>query len=271
MQTRCPIEFPVVRTLAHAPNAPTVLLIHGFLDDLTVWDGVIDGLGDNVATVRYDLPEFGRRAETARDTSAITLAALAAEAGALIDSITGPVIVVGQSLGSQVAELAAAAHPDRVTGLVLLTPVPLGGTHLPGDVVAQFHALDGDSIAQRAARTAISPHLSDDQLDRLTDIGRHLVPGVAAHYVDVWNDGAADAPATSAFPGPALVIRGGVDGFVTGELADAIASRFGEPDVRTIESGGHWLHVEFPDAVAAMILDFADSVQVTKCERRSPA
>ncbi len=271
MQIRCLIEFPVVRTSAHDPNAPTVLLIHGFLDDLTVWDGMVDGLGDKVATVRYDLPEFGRRAGTARDTSAITLAALAAEAGAVIDSIAGPVIVVGQSLGSQIAELVAAAHPDRVTGLVLLTPVPLGGTHLPDDAVAQFRALDGDSAAQRLSRAAISPHLTDAQLDRLTDIGRHLVPGVAAHYVDVWNNGAAGAPAVSASAGPVLVIRGGADGFVTGELADAIASRFGRPDVRTIESGGHWLHVEFPDAVAAMILDFADSVQVTTCERQSPA
>lgn len=257
MQTCHPIGFPVVRSLAHGPDAPTVLLIHGFLDDLSVWDGVIDGLGDEVATVRYDLPEFGRRAGTVTDTSAITLAALAAEAGAVIDSIAGPVIVVGQSLGSQVAELAAAAHPDQVRGLVLLTPVPLGGTHLPAEVVAQFQSTDGDSAAQRAARGAISPHLDDAQLDRLTDIGRHLAPGVAAHYVDVWNNGVADAPATSAYRGPVLVIRGGADGFVTAELVDAIAGRFVDAEIRTIESGGHWLHVEFPEAVAAMIQDFA--------------
>ena len=56
----------------------------------------------------------------------------------ILEGIDGPVIVVGQSLGTQVAELVAAQHSDQVRGLVLLTPVPLGGTQLPDEVVAPF-------------------------------------------------------------------------------------------------------------------------------------
>ena len=36
--------FPVTRTPANAAGAPTVLLIHGFLDDASVWDGVVTAL-----------------------------------------------------------------------------------------------------------------------------------------------------------------------------------------------------------------------------------
>ena len=155
-------------------------------------------------------------------------------------------IVVGQSLGTQVAELVAAQHQDRVRGLVLLTPVPLGGTQLPDEVVAPFAALGGDRVAQRRLRAELSPHLSEEQLDRLTDVGAVVAADVTAHYVDLWNTGVRNAPATSAFGGPVLIIRGGADGFVTEQLVDAISSRFVDPEVKVIDKGGHWLHVEYP-------------------------
>jgi esterase len=252
--------FHVTHTSATTPGAPVVLMIHGFLDDATVWDDLVEALSGEVGAVRYDLPGFGTRrgsVDTARGT---TLASLAAEAGAIIEQLDGPVIVVGQSLGTQVAELVAAQHQDRVHGLVLLTPVPLGGTQLPAEVLAPFAALSGDRDAQRRARAQLSPHLGEDQLDRLVDIGAVVTPGVAAHFAGLWNTGVPDAPATSAFDGPVLVIRGGADGFVTEQLVDAISSRFPDAEVQVIDKGGHWLHVEYAEKVAAMILDFADGV-----------
>ena len=100
--------FPVTRTPANATAAPTVLLIHGFLDDASVWDGLVDCLGGEVGAVRYDLPGFGRRIGSVEEARGATLESLAAEAGAIIERIDGPVIVVGQSPGTQVAELVAA-------------------------------------------------------------------------------------------------------------------------------------------------------------------
>ena len=34
--------FPVTRTKVNTAGAPTVLLIHGFLDDASVWDSLVD-------------------------------------------------------------------------------------------------------------------------------------------------------------------------------------------------------------------------------------
>ena len=76
----------------------------------------------------------------------------------------------------------------------------------------------------------LSPHLSEDQLDRLADVGAVVAADVTARYVDVWNNGVRNAPATSRFGGPVLIIRGGADGFVTQQLIDAISPRFVEPD-----------------------------------------
>ncbi len=254
------IKLPVIRTLAYTAGAPTVLLIHGFLDDATVWEGLVDFLGGEVAAVRYDLPGFGTRSGSVADGRHTTLESLAAEAGDIVEAINGPMIVAGQSMGTLVAELVAAQHPDRVRGLVLLTPVPLGGTRLPDEVVAPFRALGGDRDAQRRLRTELAPNLAAEQLDRLVEIGSPVAEDVIAHYVGVWNGGLSDAPATSAFRGPVLIIRGGADAFVTEELVDAISPRFNQAEVKVIDTGGHWVHVECPAAVATMILDFADAI-----------
>lgn len=243
-------------------TAPTLLLIHGFLDAASVWDGFVDAIGGELATVRYELPGFGDRRGSA-DAAAVTLETLAAEAGAVLGGIDGPVIVVGQSLGTQVAELVAAQHPTQVRGLVLITPVPLGGTRLPDDAIAPFKALGGDREGQRAARMALSPHLDPKRLDALVTLGSLVDPDVAAHYVDVWNDGLHDAPPRSGYQGPVLIVRGGSDGFVTEQLVDDISPRFYGAELEVVDAGGHWVHVEYPDAVAAAVLDFADSVTAT--------
>jgi hypothetical protein len=47
---------------------------------------------------------------------------------------------------------------------------------------------------------------------------------------------------------------------VTEQLAGAVAGRFGDVREHVIDQGGHWLHVEYPDTVAAMILEFKDAV-----------
>jgi pimeloyl-ACP methyl ester carboxylesterase len=248
------------RTSANTDGAPTLLFIHGFLDDATIWDGVIAALDRAVSTVAYDLPGFGSRVAMVADPDAVSLEFLAAEAGEILNGIDTPVIVVGQSMGTQIAEMVAARHPDRVEGLVLLTPVPLGGTHLIDEEMAPFRNLANDSGAQRAARSALSPGLVPQQLDRLVATGAAVSPEVVARYADVWNGGLKEAPEKSEYAGPVLVIRGGIDAFVTEELASAVESRFADVREYVIDGGGHWLHVEYPNTVAATIRGFNDVI-----------
>ena len=255
------VGFTVTHTPPNTSGAPTVLLIHGFLDDASVWDGFVDSLGGELASVRYDLPGFGTRSASVDDAHVVTLESLAAEAGEVLAGIDGPVIVVGQSLGTQVAELVSAQHPKQVRGLVLLTPVPLAGTKLPDEVIAPFRALGGDRNAQRTLRAELSPHMGEEELDRLADVGMPVAAEVVAHYVDVWNDGMINAPSNTEFGGPVLIVRGGADAFVTEQLIGDVTPRFPQADVKVIDAGGHWLHVEYPYAAAALVLDFADSVK----------
>ncbi|MEW1819234.1 alpha/beta hydrolase [Arthrobacter sp. NPDC080031] len=240
-----------------APSAPTIVFVHGFLDGAHVWDSVVDELGGSLATVSYDLPGSGDRTET---PAPLTLEVLTADLLQLIDQLNGPLTLVAQSMGTQIAELVAAARPDRVTGLVLLAPIPLGGTGMPEEAVAPFKSMGGQIELQRSVRQQLSPKLTTDQLDRLDDLGSKPSPETVAAYVDIWNRGADDAPAISAYRGPVLVVRGAVDGFATQELVDGmVAPRFSNGRVAVLDGGGHWLHVEQPAEVAALVTEFVGS------------
>lgn len=58
-----------------------------------------------------------------------------------------------------------------------------------------------------------------------------------------------------------LIVRGGADAFVTEQLVGTISRRFANVELKVIDKGGHWIHVEYPGAVAAMVLDFTDSIE----------
>ncbi|QHF20813.1 alpha/beta fold hydrolase [Rathayibacter sp. VKM Ac-2762] len=86
---------------------------------------------------------------------------------------TGPVVVIGQSLGGAVAMLLARDHPEDVAGLVLLDPTPVNDTALARQVertaraTATLARLPGlgralsallrTSAARSARRHAMSP------------------------------------------------------------------------------------------------------------------
>ena len=53
-------------------QSPTVLLIHGFLDDATVWDGLLECIACEVSAVSYDLPGFGTWSGSVAEASLVT-------------------------------------------------------------------------------------------------------------------------------------------------------------------------------------------------------
>jgi Alpha/beta hydrolase family len=163
--------------------------------------------------------------------------------------------VVGQSMGSAVAELVAAARPDRALGLILVTPVPLAGVGLPDDAIEPFRGLGGDPEGQRAARKQLSVGLAEADLERLVDTGAAVRPEVVRALADCWNGGHPDGAHPSRYAGP--VLGGAEDPFVTDELVSgAVTPRLHSPGVALVDGAGHWVHVEQAGAVAARISEF---------------
>jgi pimeloyl-ACP methyl ester carboxylesterase len=225
-----------------------VLFIHGFLDSGRIWNSVIDSLTTrNLQKVTLDLPGMGHLHET---EGPFTLERHAEVVGSVAASLGKPVVIVGHSMGAQVAELVASAHPDRVRGLVLLTPVPLAGVNAPEEVVAPFKQLGGQSKAQRNMRIQLSHALSEPDIERLQEFGENIKASVSPHLVDAWNNGHARGASHSVFSGPVLILRGASDPFVDDAMVARTVPRFSDVRLISIEAAGHWAHVESPVSVA---------------------
>ena len=237
--------------------SPTVLFVHGFLDDRTAWGDVEAQLDSDFPTLALDLPGSGARA----DSRSVTLRAMADAVVAELDRSDGPVVLVGQSMGAQVGELAAAARPDSVAALVLITPVPLAGTHLEGDEADVFRSLGGNADAQRQARSSVSVALDERALDVLVASGAALHPETVAQAFDAWNGGDPAGAHPSTYRGPVWILKGADDPFVTQELLDiGVLPRFPDARLRAIGHAGHFPHMEAPAEVAAIVREVVASV-----------
>ncbi len=231
----------------------TLLFIHGFLDSAEVWNPLVDLLsGAAVSIITTDLPGMGGLKD---DQSKITLERYRDDIASIIDVVSGDVVVVAQSMGSQIAELVAVARPARVRALLLVTPVPLSGVNAPAEVVSDFYALGGNKDAQRNVRAYLSRNLTSEKLDALNKLGEDVSANNVSSLVDLWNDGLSTTEPTSTFAGPVLIVRGESDPFIDAKMADRVAARFKSQRQVSVPGAGHWLHYEKPQAVADLIQD----------------
>lgn len=101
-------------------SAPAVIMLHGLGASLHTWEAWADRLAD-YRVIRFDMPGFGL---TGPDpTNDYSDARAVAVITALMDRLgVARASVIGHSLGGRIAWQFAAAHPDRVDKLVLVSP-----------------------------------------------------------------------------------------------------------------------------------------------------
>jgi pimeloyl-ACP methyl ester carboxylesterase len=255
-----PAVVQVIDTAAatrHGEGQFVVVFVHGFLDDRRAWDGVVSHLdAPGFESVRVDLAGSGARADV---EGPFDYDRFATDIGAVVDHIGKPFVMVGHSMGSAVAELVAAARPDRAMGLALLAPVPLAGVAMPAEAIESFRGLGGDQEGQRALRKQLSVGMSDPDLERLVAAGARLRPEVVATLADCWNEGHPDGSGPSRYTGPGLVLTGADDPFVTADAVSAgVTPRLPQASTAVVDGAGHWPHMEQASAVAARIGEFLE-------------
>ncbi len=225
MTAKSIIPFQTSEDGSHA-----LLFVHGFLDAGAIWNSVIANMTTaDLQKVTLDLPGMGR---LNADDGEISLERYASEVGAVLKELGKPTVIVGQSMGAQVSELVAAAHPELVLGLVLVTPVPLGGVNAPAEALQAFKSLGGQPDAQRQTRKHLSHDLSQAEEEMLGRFGEVVKPSIVSALVDAWNKGHPTGADQSRFDGPVMLT-------------------------------GHWAHVEQAKAVATLIDDFLKGMDWT--------
>ena len=117
-------HMPTVRTgdvetyYERRGDGPPVVFVHAAVTDHGQWLPQLEALSDEYATIAYDVRGHGRTGGSARGTYSIDL--LADDLEAFVDALALETpVVVGISTGGCIAQVYAARHPERISGLVL--------------------------------------------------------------------------------------------------------------------------------------------------------
>jgi 2-hydroxy-6-oxonona-2,4-dienedioate hydrolase len=103
------------------PSVPPIVLVHGLMVAGTSLRPLMRRLAPDWHVAAPDLPGFGA---SDKPDESLDITQLAQALGAWMDaSGYDRVVLVGTSLGTQIAAEYAAARPDRIAGLVLIGPV----------------------------------------------------------------------------------------------------------------------------------------------------
>jgi pimeloyl-ACP methyl ester carboxylesterase len=122
------------------PADPAVVLLHGAGNCMMSWDAELcEALAARERlVVRLDARDAGRSATSGEAGPSYSLHDVAEDVVALLDALDLPAATLaGVSGGGMVAQVVAVEHPQRVSGLVLISTTP-GGDGLPGPVDGLF-------------------------------------------------------------------------------------------------------------------------------------
>lgn len=147
---------------------PTIVLVHGIGMSHRSFTMTQRMLARTHRTVSVDLPGFGALRATGRRLSMAELGDAVVRAVRACGA--GDLVLIGQSMGTQVVVEAARQHPDVVRSLVLIGPVIEAGRR---SAIVQALALARDSVVEGPRMNAV---LVTDYLRSVLQYGAQLRP-----------------------------------------------------------------------------------------------
>ena len=266
-----------VRSAPAADDAEQALCVHGLEGSSRNWTDLMDLLRSRLACDALDLPGFGD--SPPRPDGRYSIAALAQTVIALIQTYSRPVHLIGNSLGGAVCVKVAAARPDLVKTLTLISPAlpdlrprldlvrfPVVGLPRIGPrLIRQYQAAlpperrvaaviatcySNPGLYPQARFAAEVAELS--RRDSLEYAAAALMGSARALTAEFLHKGRhspwRDVTRVTA---PSLVIYGQHDRLVDPRAAGRAAHSFPDARIVVLPRTGHVAHMEHPDAVAA--------------------
>lgn len=263
---------------AGPPDAPTLLLLHGFPSSSRMWEPLLARLSDRYHLVAPDYPGFGHSDAPEPERFTYTFDRLAAVTDRFTEILgLSRYALVVQDYGGPVGFRLALAHPERVTALVVQNAVAhedgLGPLWEPrraywADRPAHEAALRANLLSLAATRqrhVGTSPNPERYDPDLWTDEFAHLIrPGQMQIQSDLFYDYRTNVAAyprwqawLCAHRPPTLVVWGRYDPSFAVAGAAAYARDVPEAEVHVIDAG-HFALDEAPDQVAGLMRGFLD-------------
>lgn len=242
-------------------GAHCVVLLHGYLESLLVWDDFVPLLYKELRVVTLDLPGHGISVVTGEchtmeflaDTVAEGLKALGIERCTL----------VGHSMGGYVALAFCERHPEMLDGLVLLSSTPNPDTEEKAEnrrrEIALVRAGKKDMLARVAPAAGFAEENRARMADAIEDLTEQVFVTEDEGIVALLNGMIARKDQNEMLRQtkvPVLFILGRKDNYIPLEVAEKMVADHPEAEVVWLEHSGHMGFLEEPEATAKALLDF---------------
>jgi pimeloyl-ACP methyl ester carboxylesterase len=250
-------------------SLPPLVLLHGFGDSYTTWDGWVRELGSQFRIIRLDFPGHGlTRAPCDYVLRGDALAEFVDAFAARLD--LPQFAVAGSGMGGSVAWQLALRHPDRINALILVDAAGFPNEQSPATLpfayrIARFRLgrallrnidnrplIDDLLQADVYGKSVITPAL----VDRWAELQR--APGHRAILMsaDPTTLNSASAPVLLYLQAPTLVITGESDVVVEPASARKLAAAIPGAKLVVYPHVGHLPQIEIPQRSAADVATF---------------
>ncbi len=242
---------------------PTAVLIHGLSETREVWWRQRSFLEPSMRIMTYDVRGFGSSPTGAADG---TVRQMADDLAQLLSAFeTGPVWLVGFSMGGVISQRFALDFPELTKGLVLVASscaVGRGGKEFFDHRIEQVTSGGLESLAitnDGDARGCF--HTGDEELINEYIELRMAAVRDPAGYLNACNAmlGIAESPLTaelSTLRCPTLVIAGEYDPYCPPKASKMISDAIPGAELTVIEDVGHCMQFEASDSLNNYIADF---------------
>lgn len=251
------------------PTLPVVVLLHGFGDSYTSWEGWVPVLKPQFRVISLDFPGHGlTRAPEGYRLTGIGLADLVDAFAAQL--ALPPFAVAGNSMGGGVAWQLAVRHPERLSALILVDAAGFPNEKPPGELPLAFKILKYP-IGRALLRNIDNRPLIDSGLK--VDVYDKSV--ITPAFVDRWAEfqrapghrailmalnpmgfNQATAAALQNIKVPTLILHGDSDVLIEPASAQKFAAAIPGAKVIIYPKVGHLPQIEIPQRSAADVAEF---------------
>ena len=242
-----------------------LLLHHGYTASRVNWQPIADRLQDKYQIIMMECRGTG---ESEHTENGYNLKQYAADVVGMLDHLgIEQLSFAGHSMGGGIGYTLAVEHAQRLSNLILMAPIPSGGSaNLPPEemVKARLAArkrADRDFFFNEMVAQRFRPEVQTDEwfnsrVDHLLSVSEgHILGGLQTmHDLDL-EDRLGEISI------PTLMIAGGVDGLLAANIKDY--QLLPNASLHVLSRAGHEVAVHEPDAVATAIDQFLQHGPIT--------
>jgi pimeloyl-ACP methyl ester carboxylesterase len=256
------------------PNLPLLVLLHGFADSFTTWQGWVGQLKTRYHIISVDFPGHGLT--RAPEGSRLSGEGLADFVDAFASALSLPrFAVAGNSMGGGAAWQLAVRHPDRLNALILVDAAGFPNDKPPQKIPLGFRILqypigriimskiDNRPLIEQGLKADVydSSLITPFIVDRFAEFQR--APGHRAILMSVGTGAPVKSTAelVSAIKVPTLILWGENDPLIEVPAAHKFAAAIPGAKLIIYPQVGHLPQLEIPQRSAADVAAFLKAQQ----------